>query len=122
MRSQKAAKFLLFFSTGHRRRYENFIRFDKLENYSCAGTVRLAFSFARRSLPFVRLRKVEKSFLPSHLFPPLPVFLFVIGKQPKGKSLRVKRKMNLSTFLLLCTARLEPKRWWREKSFSLLYF
>lgn len=29
--------FLVFFSAG-RQRYENFIRFDKLENYSCDGT------------------------------------------------------------------------------------
>lgn len=75
-----------------------FIRFDKLENYSCDGTAFVSFVLRLRlpSSSFRASTKVEKSFfLPFAFFyylQPLPVFPFVIVQTEKEKSWRVKKE------------------------------
>ena len=73
-----------------------FIRFDKLENYSCDGTAFVSFVLRLR-LPrnfFMRLGKLRNLFCLRifYYLQPLPVFSFCYCANRKEKSLRVKTK------------------------------
>lgn len=100
-----------------------FIRFDKLENYSCDGTAFVPFVLRLR-LPRKFLRaseKVEKSFCAFAFFIIYNHFLFslfVIVQTEKKNPGGWKVKINLSTFLLLCTSCALRK--WR-KSFDFVF-
>lgn len=114
-----------------------FIRFDKLENYSCDGTavgsfcVFLRFPSSRLQLEpfFVRLGKLKNLFLILYYLQPLPVFcfLFVIAQTNVKNPWGWNRKINLSTFLLLCTSCCSRRcafvggEMKRTKSFSLTF-
>lgn len=69
---------------------------------------------------FVRLRKVKKSFLPSHLFPTTSCFRLRYCQTTEKKIFEgEQREANLSTFLLLCTSRLAREEKVAEKGRKL---